>query len=168
VGPRFASLLCHVDPSSAKLNLAFCFDGKPREHDDLVRWYGILVRTPPVHDYGPFQPVRLPNPAPMPWQSCETLGIPSIVQTMMFRSHVSFCLVEQTVWDCQNTNLLEKLMTARYWHITGKIEGDKAECWERSQVMTVTGIELLGIVEAEDVIKDCDECNITLPRYSSS
>lgn len=115
------------------------------------RWYGIVVMTPPVHDYGSLSPDPNTNdrPQPIPWDSHETSSVPPISPTSDFRVHLSFCLVPKTVWESRDTSLAEKLNAGVYWDVRGEYYGSQGEIWSPECVQTVTGIEILGLVDED-------------------
>ncbi|KAI8675580.1 hypothetical protein NCS57_00459600 [Fusarium keratoplasticum] len=122
------------------------------------RWYGILVMTPPVHDYGslPLAAHTSERSQPIPWDSHETSSLPSIFPPSDFRVHLSFCLVPKTVWESQDTTVAEKLKAGLYWDMRGENCGSDGEIWAQARVQRITGIEILGLVdEDQDDVNSC-------------
>ncbi|UPK90794.1 hypothetical protein LCI18_001729 [Fusarium solani-melongenae] len=121
------------------------------------RWYGILVMTPPVHDYGslPLGAHASERSQPIPWDSRETSSLPSISPPSDFRVHLSFCLVPKTVWESQDTTVAEKLKAGLYWDMKGENCGSDGEIWAQACIQRITGIEILGLVDEDHVAVSC-------------
>ncbi|KAI8722688.1 hypothetical protein NCS52_00413200 [Fusarium sp. LHS14.1] len=132
-------------------------DGAPGPAPISDRWCGLLVMTPPVHDYGslPVGPNTSERSQPIPWDSYETSSIPSVSPPSDFRVHLSFCLVPKTVWESQDTTLLEKLKQAFYWDMTGKNRGDDCEVWAQARIERITSIEILGLINRQGAVNSC-------------
>jgi len=133
--------------------------GRPRPDPKPTQWYGILIRTRPVHGYGSMTPDSWDNkqsPQPIPWQSYDTSSIPSMLLSLVADAHLSFCLVERADWDSQRVRLSEKLARGRYWDICGQDSWHIGESWTEDQVMAILGIEVLGLVDAgQNAISVC-------------
>ena len=141
-------------------------DGAPGPPPISDRWYGILIMTPPVHDYGslPLGPNTSERSQPIPWDSHETSSLPSISPPSDFRVHLSFCLVPKTVWVSQDTTLTEKLKAGLYWDMRGEKCGSDGEIWAQARVQRITGIEILGLVdEDQDAVNSCHACKYSSP-----
>ncbi|EEU37262.1 uncharacterized protein NECHADRAFT_78360 [Fusarium vanettenii 77-13-4] len=133
-------------------------DGAPGPAPISDRWFGLLVMTPPVHDYGslPLDPKTSERSQPIPWDSHETSSIPSISPPSDFRVHLSFCLVPKTIWESPETTLAEKLKAGLYWDMRGEDCGSDGEIWAQARVQRITGIEILGLVDEEqDTVNAC-------------
>ncbi|RSL45926.1 hypothetical protein CEP53_010548 [Fusarium sp. AF-6] len=133
-------------------------DGTPGPAPVSDRWYGILVMTPPVHDYGslPLDTNAKEPSDPIQWDSHETSSVPSISPPSDFRVHLSFCLVPKVVWESQDTTLVEKFKAGLYWDMRGENCGTDGELWSEARVQRITGIEILGLVDEEqDTVNSC-------------
>ncbi|KAM5343282.1 hypothetical protein ACJ41O_014248 [Fusarium nematophilum] len=126
-------------------------------------WYGVLIMTPPVHDYGSFGlGLNGPNTGepsqPILWNGHEVSSIPSIYPPSSFRVHLSFGLVPKEIWESHRKTLVEKFMAGLYWDISGPKYGDDGESWAQARIERITGIEVLGSIEAEhNAVDSCHE-----------
>lgn len=127
-----------------------------------TKWYGILVRTTPVHNYGSVVwGVRNSKqlPQPIPWQSYDTSAIEPMSSSLVADTHLSLCLIDEVTWESQNTILAKKLARGLYWDIRGQDSWYRGARWTEEQVLAILGIEVLGILGVKhDFIDTCHQC----------
>ncbi|OTA58444.1 hypothetical protein K449DRAFT_334693 [Hypoxylon sp. EC38] len=145
-------------------------------HDALNTWlrksanrpskckYALLIKTPPVHNYGIITSNSPSDQAPptsaIDWESYDTSSIPYIVTPSDFRAHISFCLVGKDVWESRSITLSDKLAHGLYWDIHSKGSWDAGVLWSHKNIRTISAVEVLGVVEEADdvVIANCNRC----------
>ena len=117
---------------------------------------------PPVHDYGALTPKTSEQASPglvMPWMSHDTSTIPSISSLENFRIYVALCLVEKSLWESQDTTLLEKLQGGHYWDICGEEHSNAGIFLTRRAVRKIPAVEVLSIAGGDgDVVENCHNC----------
>lgn len=137
-------------------------DAKPR----CTKYYALLVTTPPVHFYGAvsdhlsnFQA----NLQPLPWASYTTDSIPPLLNSLVFRTHLAFCLVRKADWESCSLTLFQKLQNQRFWDLQGQDTGDIGVSWSRDQIAKIDRIENLSLVDMDkDVVEICTQCKLML------
>lgn len=78
--------------------------------------------------------------------------------SLSFRTHLSFAIIEASIWTSQTLTLLEKLQSARFWDITDGAKRDEY-CWTESGVERILAIKDLGIIkDGENAIIRCQLC----------
>jgi hypothetical protein len=88
-----------------------------------LRYYAILVTTPPVHVYGLVsdQICAVPDrPSLIPWSATATDSLPAILPNLTFRRHFGVCLIPKHVWESQNMTLSEKFQGQLFWDHRGE------------------------------------------------
>ena len=132
-----------------------------------VQFYGLLIRTPAVHRYGPISdhfPRQAVPPEPILWGDHGTSRIPDMVLSLSFRTHLSFALIEASVWTSRSLALSQKLRHARCWEISGENKRDNDFHWSEYGVKRIIGIDNLGLIDAGDnVVGICQECKYWHP-----
>lgn len=124
--------------------------------------HALLIKTPPVHDYGIITSApsdQAPPTSAIDWESHDTSSIPSIINPSDFRAHISFCLVDKGVWESRTITLLDKLAHGLYWNIHSQNDWNAGASWSSKTIRTISAVEVLGVVEeANDVaIANCHQ-----------
>ncbi|KAK5999034.1 hypothetical protein PT974_01421 [Cladobotryum mycophilum] len=83
---------------------------------------------------------------------------PPMSSSLTFFTHLSFCLVERSIWESRRMTVLEKLTAGHYWDIRGKCEAYNGIAWTEREVLAIRGVEVLGVVD-EDGVNPIDRCD---------
>ncbi|KAI1772032.1 hypothetical protein F4818DRAFT_454229 [Hypoxylon cercidicola] len=121
-------------------------------------WYVLLVKTPPVHGYGPIlssSSSQDHQTTVIQWESDNTSTIPSMTNPSTFQAHVSLCLVEKDVWENRQISILNKLVSGSYWDIRGQNDWNDGVVWSNHEVRRISAIDVLGMGRAYTAVEDC-------------
>ena len=163
VGRHTGLCLCLNHLSSSIPGANYSVDSEAERNYDTnpacPEYYAMLVTTPPIHVYGAISD-RLSNshitPEPLPWDSYSTSFIPTLLPSLVFRTHVAFCLVRKSDWESRRLTLFEKLQNQRFWDLQGENSGDVGALWSKDQIAKIDRIENLGIVDlGKDAVDVC-------------
>lgn len=103
-------------------------------------------------------PWQTPEPSSLPLHRTSTSCLPSMADSLVADTHLSFCIVDKETWESSTSTLLQKLAKGQYWDIRGQVEWQQGEKWSEDDVRQILGIEVLGLVEASkgrDVFDTC-------------
>ncbi|KAK0622383.1 hypothetical protein B0T14DRAFT_552844 [Immersiella caudata] len=146
---------------------------KTHHKSSSTQYYGILVKTPPVHGYGSFgsktpawddmlmdsDPWDTPEPSTIPWQRTSASCIPTISDQLTADTHLSLCIVEKDIWESASTTLCAKLASGRYWDIRGQDTSQRGEKWPAEEVKNILGVDMLGLIQGQDGKDVFNACN---------
>lgn len=126
-------------------------------------YYAVLVTTPPKHGYGPFVDrfCAVPDiPPAIDWDSRNTLALPSMLDSLVFRRHFALCLVKRGTWESADLPLRSKFQDQRFWNYYGVDRScSKGETWNPIKISAINAIHVLGIIDsAGDAVSDCSNC----------